>query len=297
MKKISSKFSSQQEKELLIKAKTAKGASKKKIERQIINANINLVKYMITRYFSYTKLDYDELLSEGVRSLPKAIEKFDINSKNRFAVYAGCWIIQYIRSYIEKTKLIKSSASATGVKEIVYYDDSGYNKNEEKNSYYMLDAISESSETTEMGRESARQHDISKHTNNLLNSLENRDTIIFIRLFYKIIPHSCLDIFHIATEEEGSLLIKELKVNKKISTLKKIKEFLSELLAEEKKKKSRIVSKYLQLFTPIRNYKIGEISKIIGKSENYLRKVKQTCLLKLQALAEEKQIDLSLFQL
>ena len=296
MKKTNSgRISSQQEKELLIKAKKAQGTLKKKLERQIINANINLVKYMITRYFSYTKLDYDELLSEGVRSLPKAIEKFDINSNNRFAVYAGCWIIQYIRSYIEKTKLIKNSASANGTKEIVFYDDSNYSKNDEKNSYYMLDAVSESSETTEIGRESSRQYDIAKHTNNLLNSLESRDTILFIRLFYKVAPHTCLDVYRITTEEEGNLLIKELKVGK-INSLEKNKDFLSDLLAEEKKKKSSIVSKYLQLFIPIKSYKIGEIAKIIGKSENYLRKIKQTCLSKLQELAKEKEINPSLFQ-
>lgn len=292
MIKRSGRISSQQEKELLIKTKSAQGALKKKLERQIINANINLVKYMITRYFSYTKLDYEELLSEGIRSLPKAIEKFDINSKNRFAVYAGCWINQYIRSYIEKAKLIRSSASVKG-KEIIYYDDNNYNKGDEKNSYYMLDIASEGLEAGEINRDNARQYDISKYTNNLLNSLGDRDTILFTRLFYKVNPHNYLDIYYIATDEEKELLVKEIKISKKIDTFEKREEFLSSLICEEKVKKSTVVQKYMQLFILTKSYKVGEIARIMGKSENYLRKIKQNCIPKLQLLAKERGIEAS----
>jgi len=58
--------------------------------RFLIHYNQNLVKYIVKGYSSFgRKIDHEELTAEGISSLPKAIEKFELNSKNRFATYAG----------------------------------------------------------------------------------------------------------------------------------------------------------------------------------------------------------------
>jgi DNA-directed RNA polymerase sigma subunit (sigma70/sigma32) len=62
----------------------------KKAIRFLLHYNQNLVKYICKGYSSFGgKVDPEELTAEGISSLPKAIEKFDLNSKNRFATYAG----------------------------------------------------------------------------------------------------------------------------------------------------------------------------------------------------------------
>ena len=62
----------------------------KKAIRFLLHYNQNLVKYIVKGYSSFGgKVDPEELTAEGISSLPKAIEKFDLSSKNRFATYAG----------------------------------------------------------------------------------------------------------------------------------------------------------------------------------------------------------------
>jgi DNA-directed RNA polymerase sigma subunit (sigma70/sigma32) len=62
----------------------------KKAIRFLLHYNQNLVKYIVNGYPSFGgRIDPDELTAEGISSLPKAIEKFDLKSKNRFATYAG----------------------------------------------------------------------------------------------------------------------------------------------------------------------------------------------------------------
>ena len=90
-----------EEKELLQLAK--KGIKlyneKKKVPQNLLDAissliyyNQNLVKYIVRGYsfsFSSSQIDHEDLVAEGTTSLLKAIEKFDLNSKSRFATYAG----------------------------------------------------------------------------------------------------------------------------------------------------------------------------------------------------------------
>jgi len=62
----------------------------KRAIRFLLHYNQNLVKYISKGYSSFGgKVDPEELTAEGISSLPKAIEKFDLNSKNCFATYAG----------------------------------------------------------------------------------------------------------------------------------------------------------------------------------------------------------------
>ena len=72
------------------KMSEAKIEEGKKAIRFLLHYNQNLVKYIVKGYSSFNrKIDHEELTAEGISSLPKAIEKFDLNSKNRFATYAG----------------------------------------------------------------------------------------------------------------------------------------------------------------------------------------------------------------
>ncbi|CAG8590157.1 9899_t:CDS:2, partial [Scutellospora calospora] len=92
-------------------------AAGKKAIRFLLHYNQNLVKYIVKGYSSFGgKIDHDELTSEGISSLPKAIEKFDLNSKNRFATYA------------EK-------------KSVIYYDSNYQNEDKESKSYSLVETL------------------------------------------------------------------------------------------------------------------------------------------------------------
>lgn len=60
--------------------------------RFLLDYNRHLVEYIAKGYHYYLgkeKISQEELVAEGVSSLPKAIEKFDLNSKNQFCTYAN----------------------------------------------------------------------------------------------------------------------------------------------------------------------------------------------------------------
>jgi DNA-directed RNA polymerase sigma subunit (sigma70/sigma32) len=100
-KKINSKDKSSTEieklkSELKKKEKELQKLGEKKIKkgeeatRLLLYRNQHLVDYLAAGYYSKgRKIDNEELKSEGIASLPKAIEKFDLNSKNKFSTYAG----------------------------------------------------------------------------------------------------------------------------------------------------------------------------------------------------------------
>ncbi|CAJ0926602.1 21591_t:CDS:2 [Entrophospora sp. SA101] len=280
-------ISAKEERKLLISAKKGKGAEQENAIRSIVYYNLNLVNYIVKRYFSFAGLSPDDLVAEGVRSLPKAIEKFDLANQNRFAVYAGCWIKQYIRSYIEKTQFIKQSATNPEKKSVIYYDSNYQNDDKESKSYSLLDTLNDS-ENPEMNNEQIRQRDITQQINSLINSLGSREMILLIRLLYKIVPTSLLDIYYLATEEEKEILLKELKLSSK-----KAETSLINYSCQEKKvKKLPVIQRYLDAFS--HTYKFSGIAKIINKSENYVRKLKQTSFTKLQKLAKEENLSILL---
>src|SRR3954468_6515270 len=87
-----------EERKLLVMAKEALELSKneKKVLPRLLNAvkllifhNQNLVKYIARGYSLFSGVDYDDLVSAGIESLPKAIEKFNLDIEGRFATYAG----------------------------------------------------------------------------------------------------------------------------------------------------------------------------------------------------------------
>ena len=96
--KKSINLGAKEEKKLLVMAKEALELSKneKKVSPRLLNAvkllifhNQNLVKYIARGYSLFSGVDYDDLVSAGIESLPKAIEKFNLDVEGRFATYAG----------------------------------------------------------------------------------------------------------------------------------------------------------------------------------------------------------------
>lgn len=72
---------------------------------QLITDNIKLVHKVAKRYLNYVahSLTYDDLVSEGIIGLIKAIRKFDVNRDVQFSTYAMWWIRQQIIRAIQDT--------------------------------------------------------------------------------------------------------------------------------------------------------------------------------------------------
>jgi RNA polymerase primary sigma factor len=77
---------------------------------EIINKNIRLVQKVASKYQNYMnhKLDYEDLVSEGILGLMKAVVRFDPNAGTQFSTYAIWWIRQaIIRAIIDKGSTIR----------------------------------------------------------------------------------------------------------------------------------------------------------------------------------------------
>ncbi len=71
-------------------------------KEEIILRNMRLVRHVAGRYAQITtSLTLDDLVSEGVFGLVKAIEKFDTERNVKFSTYAVPWIKQSIKRAIE----------------------------------------------------------------------------------------------------------------------------------------------------------------------------------------------------
>jgi RNA polymerase sigma factor (sigma-70 family) len=142
-----------------------------------------LVKYIVKGYSSFgaKNNDYEGLISEGNISLLKAIEKFDLNSKNRFATYAGYWIRQYIQSFMNKNQLITQGPTVKDRKNLVYYDNNYQNEEKENKSYSLMDTLDDS-KGEEVASEKIRQKNISIQVSDIINKLKDREKILITRL-------------------------------------------------------------------------------------------------------------------
>jgi RNA polymerase sigma factor (sigma-70 family) len=193
-----------EERKLLELAKKALELNKngKSVPRHLLKAvqililrNENLVKYLARGYSLFLGIDYDDLVSAGIESLPKAIDKFDLKQEGRFATYAGHWIRQYFQSFINKSQFINQNSKTKEKKSNVIFYDSSKHQNEDKensSSYQLIDTLP--SGDNKDNSEETRQKDIAIQINNLVNLLENRDSILLIRLIYNVSPSNLLDI-------------------------------------------------------------------------------------------------------
>jgi hypothetical protein len=167
---------------------------------------------------------------------------------------------------------------------LIYYDNNYQSDDKEGKSYSLLETLSDD-ENADLSADLVRSRDIIIQTNNLINSLENREEILLTRLFYKIKPSNLLDIYYLMNEEEKKELKKKMKLAEKSSI-----DSLQKLPCEEKKNINLpSIKKYLSLFDE--NYKFSEISKILGKSESKTRNLKQEIFQKLQNLAKKRKLN------
>ena len=78
-----------QERELIKIAKEGKGIAKKNAIRLLVHLNQKIVRYIAKGYSSFGgQVEYDDLVQEGIRSIPKAIENFDPENGCVFSTYA-----------------------------------------------------------------------------------------------------------------------------------------------------------------------------------------------------------------
>jgi DNA-directed RNA polymerase sigma subunit (sigma70/sigma32) len=98
--KKNKKAAAEEIKKLKVELKNKEGELKKMGKKKVIEGgkairfllyhNQNFVKYLAKGYSSFSgKVDAEELTSEGISSLPKAIEKFDLNSESTLPTYSG----------------------------------------------------------------------------------------------------------------------------------------------------------------------------------------------------------------
>ena len=254
--------------------------------RLLIFHNQNLIKYIARGYSLYSGIEYDDLVSAGMGSLPQAIKKFNVDFPSRFATYAGHWIRQYFQSYINKSQFINQNPkSKTEGKKIIFYDNYYQGDDDNENKTYSLMDTLEDSEDEKYSSEIIRQRDILNQINILVNSLENREEILLIRLLYKVKPCDLLDVYYICTEEEKKELKKMTKLGKK-----DIKTLQSHSLEKKKISDLPIVENYLALF--LKTYNFSNLAKLLDRSENSARKLKQKSLKQLQDLANKRGLDL-----
>ncbi len=97
----------EEERKLLLKAKKGEKAAKNKI----ILSQLWLVTIISQKFLSFIQeengLSFFDLVQEGVLGIYRAIENFDLNSKNKFSTYAKYWIEAYISNALVNQKLIR----------------------------------------------------------------------------------------------------------------------------------------------------------------------------------------------
>ena len=290
-----------EELELLKIAKFSSGKQKEAALMSLIYYNQNLVKYIVKGYsYLQGQVDHEDLIAEGTIALAKAIDKFDVNSKNRFATYAGYWIRQYIQSFIHKDQLVNQLTEQKKKKEdnneelpqktdnkfvkerfnVLYYDREYQSGDKDSKSYSLVDILSEGNDNIE---EQIHRSDVKMHVNEMLSTLEPVENLT-VRLYYGIIPLKLRQLFQVVNENEREEL---MKMGKSKIAWKKNWEELA--IDQREVASNRIVRKYTDLLE--KTYKTKEISVIIGKAEGVVRKLKQKALKKMKTVCQERGFD------
>lgn len=88
------------------------------VKDKLITGNLRFVMFIINRYYSNYN-DKEELFSEGVIGLIKAVDKFDVNRNIQFSSYSSRVIMNDINKYFNK---IKNSTDETSLSELVSND-------------------------------------------------------------------------------------------------------------------------------------------------------------------------------
>lgn len=99
-----SPYTKEEERELIIKAKSGDIESRNKV----LNANLKYV-IVIANQYKGSNIPIQELISEGNLGLLYAFDKFDVNKDVKFYCYGVWWIRQFIQNYIRLNKNIYTS--------------------------------------------------------------------------------------------------------------------------------------------------------------------------------------------
>ncbi|RHZ36588.1 sigma-70 family RNA polymerase sigma factor [endosymbiont GvMRE of Glomus versiforme] len=204
--------------------------------RLLIYYNQSFVKYMVKGYhYPQGEINADELTAEGVISLPKAINDFDLaKSENRMASFAGHWIRHHIRSFIIKSRILPQAtpkkkldhSSSQGEETekkvppkssppgIIYYDKIYQSSERDDKVTSLLDTLADKNEEIE---QQIRQKEVKEKTNETLALLEPHEELI-TRLFFGVSPTDLSQINRLATEEKAKEL-KKLRVKSKKKSL------------------------------------------------------------------------------
>ena len=118
-----------------------------------------------------------------------------------------------MQSFINKNQFINQG---TGAKErsVIYYDSNYQNDDKESKSYSLMETLHDD-ENAELTAEQVHHQDTTIQINNLINTLENREAILLVRLLSKVKPSNLLDIYYLATEDEKKELKKKMKLSDK----------------------------------------------------------------------------------
>ncbi|CAI2181433.1 17460_t:CDS:1 [Funneliformis geosporum] len=274
----------EQERKLLKIAKEGEGKAKINAIRLLVYYNQKIVKYIAKGYHSLKgKFEHDDLISEGVSSLPKAIEKFDMNVKYRFSTYAMYWVKQFFQTFINQNQVVKQSPKPENRKNIVFYDTNSQDDGDDKQSYSLEDSLNDN-ENSNLDLQQVHQRDVSIQVNNAINSLIDREEILLARLWYKIVPTNLLDIYHLATKEEQKVLKKMIKSSGKFTP----ELFRNYFLEQTKNSNLSVTKKYLKMFE--KKHKASELVSLLDKSENAIRQMKKQIIKKLKKVVKERKL-------
>lgn len=285
VKKINKLLTAEQKKPPQFKESSKDKRERARAIQLLIYYNQHFVEYIARGYFSIaTGVDYGDLVAEGIISLTQAIEAFDLDSPNYFNTYASFWIRQKMQAFFAKSQLIRQGSTVKEKKNILYYDEHYQSDDKDNKTYSLLDRLVDS-DNSQLTSGQIYQKDTQTQVSNLLNSLPNREEILIMRLYHRIMPRNLVDIYHLVKQPEKAILKKELKI--KSNTLPALD------LSEKKCQKSTVVQKYQAFFN--QSYTISQLATFIDKPESLVSKLRRNAFKQLQTLAKQKNFH-SLFQ-
>ena len=106
---------------------------RQRAREEMSSKNFRLVAKIAYKYSEKTGADVDDLISEGVRGLMKAIDKYDYESyQTRFSTFAVTWITQSIKLFLYKSSFINIPSSIVDkAKKMKMLMDAGINDESE----------------------------------------------------------------------------------------------------------------------------------------------------------------------
>lgn len=225
-----------------------------KNREKIILHNLRLVSWVAYKYHVEDWTEYDDLFQAGVIGLMKAIDKYD-PEKGTFANYAVWWIKRYITRYLHNhTRNIRIPI-------------------------HMIERINEINKvidemTQELGREPTTK-DISDRTGMSIKTIN--EMLSYIQDPISLQTTIELDSDDVSLEE---VLADDGPTPDEIA-LDSV--FISELVKEVKSSLTEIEYKVFVLFSGItgRNYTVTEISRMLGKSREWIQQVKNKVISKI----------------